>query len=159
MGKVILLLYLIFNLFIISNQESIILTTHNLCPYGSYPEGAEVKRIADRTFTGTAVDLVREVLEIMDIELTLIVVPWERAQQMVISGESDGFFAASQRDERDRFAVMSEIIADQNWNWYLLKNSPWIPDDPSFVTDAKVAGFVGSNMLKWMEDNEYRVIG
>ena len=140
-----------------SSKEKVILTTHNLYPYGSYPAGAEEQLIADETFKGVAVDRVRCVLDKMAIPLEIQVVPWRRAQFLVEQGMVDGFFAASQNDFRDEFADKTATIADQKWNWYLLKENPLSPLDPSFKEKARVGGFVGANMLKWMKEQNYNV--
>lgn len=150
---------LLFSVSFIFAQEKIVLTTHNLSPYGFYKEGEEVKVIADSTFQGPAVELVRDIMKRMNIELEIQVWPWERAQALVIDGLADGFICASQKDSRDNFAVMSEIIADQNWNWYLLEENPLDPNSKSFKEDAIVSGYIGSNMLKYMIENNYRIKG
>lgn len=138
--------------------EKVILTTHNLHPYGSYPDDIKIQPIiADETFTGEAIGLVRCVFQKMDIPLEIQVFPWKRAQMHVKQGLADGFFAASQKNTRDEFAVMTAEIADQKWNWYLLKENPLNPNDPSFKEKAEVGGFLGANMLKWMQANGYHV--
>jgi polar amino acid transport system substrate-binding protein len=139
------------------SEEKVILTTHNLYPYGSYPPGEKEMVVADETFKGVAVDRVRCVFNKMDTPLELQVVPWRRAQHLVKRGSADGFFAASQNDARDEFAVKSMIIADQQWNWYMLKENPLSPRDQSFKEKASVGGFVGANMLKWMQEQNYNV--
>ena len=140
-----------------SSKEKVILTTHNLYPYGSYPAGSKEELIADETFRGVAVDRVRCVLDKMAIPVEIQVVPWRRAQLLVERGKVDGFFAASQNDVRDKFAVKTATIADQKWNWYLLKENPLSPREPSFKKQATVGGFVGANMLKWMKEQSYNV--
>lgn len=142
-----------------SMPKKVVLTTHNLYPYGSYPKGNDFSMIANDSFRGVAVDVVRCVFLKMGIELEIHVVPWGRAQYMVRAGAADGFFAASQSAHRDEYAVMSDIIAEQNWNWYLLKENPLDPNDHSFKEQAIVSGFLGSNMLKWMEEHNYNIIG
>jgi len=139
------------------SEGKVRLTTHNLCPYGCYKESAANQQFEDSNYTGVAVDVVRCVFRKMDVSLEIIVVPWERAQRMVMHGKADGFFAASQKDSRDEFAVMSAIIADQKWQWYLLKENPLDPTRPSFKQQATVGGFLGANMLKWMEEKGYDV--
>jgi polar amino acid transport system substrate-binding protein len=139
------------------SKEKVILSTHNLYPYGSYPAEAKNKMIADETFKGVAVDRVRCVFDKMAIPLEIQVVPWRRAQLLVERGMVDGFFAASQNDVRDGFALKTTKIADQKWNWYLLKENPLSPQDPSFKEKATVGGFVGANMLKWMKEQGYNV--
>lgn len=141
------------------SQEQVILTTHNLCPYGCYPEGSDINQIADNSFSGIAVDVVRQVFEKMEIDLIVKVVPWERAQIMVQDGFADGFFAGSQKNSRDEYALMSAVIAEQNWNWYLLKTNVLDPANSSFKEEATVAGFIGSNMLNWMKENNYNIQG
>ena len=139
------------------SEEKVILTTHNLYPYGSYPPGEKEMVIADETFKGVAVDRVRCVLKKMDTPLEVQVVPWRRAQLLVKRGNADGFFAASQNESRDEFAVKTMSIADQQWNWYLLKENSLSPRDQSFKEKASVGGFVGANMLKWMQEQNYKV--
>lgn len=125
------------------------LATHDLCPYGCYDEyGA---------FDGYAVQVLRYAFEQMDIPLSIVVVPWERAQQMARTGRADGFFAASRNMRRDSEGTMSAVIADQKWNWYLLRDNTWDPRQEDFKHNAKVAGFLGANMLTWLEDNGYNV--
>lgn len=139
------------------SEDKVHLTTHNLCPYGCYKGNASNQQFEDSNYTGVAVDVVRCVLQEMEVSLEISVVPWERAQRMVIHGKADGFFAASQNDSRDEFAVISDIIADQKWQWYLLKDNPLDPTRPSFKQQATVGGFIGANMLKWMEAEGYDV--
>lgn len=138
--------------------EKLTLTTHNLPPYSYYPTTVPVKVVADESFTGVAVEVVRCVLDRIDIPYEILVVPWKRAQLLVEYGKADGFFAASQKDSRDEFAEISKPIADQKWQWYLLKENPLDPQDESFRRKATVAGFLGANMLDWMKENGYKVV-
>ncbi|MCG8689123.1 MAG: transporter substrate-binding domain-containing protein [Desulfobacterales bacterium] len=142
---------------IVFSKNKVILTTHNIYPYGSFPSGEE-KLIADESFTGTAVSVVRCVFKKMDIQLEIQVVSWNRAQVMVRAGGAHGFFAASRQESRDRYAVLSDRIGVQKWNWYLLKDSSLNPETPSFKKEALVGGYLGTNALKWMEDNGYRIM-
>ena len=139
------------------SDNAVTLTTHNLYPYGSYPEGKKGYGLANEKFRGTAVDVVRCAFDKMSIPLKIQVVPWERAQILAKTGYVDGFFAGSQKNSRDEYAIMSAIIADQKWNWYLLKENPLNPMDSSFKSEGSVGGFLGANMLKWMEKNGYNI--
>jgi polar amino acid transport system substrate-binding protein len=140
-----------------SSTEKVVLTTHNLYPYGSYPTEHTEKVVADDTFKGVAVDRVRCVFKKLDTPLEIQVVPWARAQVLVQRGRAEGFFAASQKDSRDAYAVKSAVIADQKWNWYLLNENPLSPRDQSFKEKATVGGFLGANMLEWMKEHNYKV--
>ncbi len=138
-------------------SKTVLLTTHNLPPYGSFSYGQKPRAIADEAFRGIAVDRVRCVFEKLGVHLEIRVYPWKRAQSMVQDGEADGFFAASRHIQRDEFAVMSDVVADQKWNWYLRKENPLSPDDPLFKETATVGGFIGANMLSWMQENNYNI--
>lgn len=140
-----------------SSAEKVTLTTHNLHPYGSYPAHHAGEIIADETFTGVAADLIKCVFEKLDIPLEIQVLPWKRAQLSVQEGRADGFFAASQNDAREEYAVRSVVVAEQKWTWYLLKDNPWTPQDPAFKAKATVGGFLGANMLDWMKEHHYNV--
>jgi len=139
-------------------NDEVILTTHDLYPYGSYPEKSLNKVIADDSFKGVAVDVVKCVLGKMKTPFKIHVVPWKRAQFLVQHGKADGFFAASQKDSRDEYAVMSAKIADQKWNWYLLKDNPLNPQEKTFKENATVGGFQGANMLEWLQENNFNVV-
>lgn len=146
-------------------QDKVILTTHNLCPYGCYKEEAstaEDKNTNDYTdrknnFSGIAVEVVNCAFEKIQQPFEIVVVPWSRAQKLVIDNKADGFFAASQKNSRDKFAVMSTIIAEQKWQWYLLADNPLQPNQVDFKDKAIVAGFRGANKLAWLVDNDYNV--
>lgn len=132
-----------------SELKPVILSTHNLYPYGYFNFKGE--------FIGSAVDVVRCIFDRMKQPYKFAVVPWKRAQKMASYGTSDGFFAASQNEQRDAFGVRTEFIADQNWTWFLLKSHRYHPNDPDFKEKAKVSSFLGANMHKWLIDNGFNI--
>ena len=129
--------------------KEVVLTTHNLPPYGSYQ--------ANGTFRGIAADRIECALMLMNVELVLKVRPWNRAQFEVKRGIADGFFAGSKNDERELYAVRSIEVADQKWQWYLLKENNWDVTSSEFHSSAKVSSFLGANMQKWLIDNNYNI--
>ncbi|PMJ89590.1 transporter substrate-binding domain-containing protein [Vibrio sp. 10N.261.55.A7] len=135
--------------------KPVVLATHNLSPYGSYPIDAPVELVANDNFRGFAVDRVRCAFEKMDQELTVLVVPWARAQRLAESAEVDGFFAGSENSYRDSYGEKSAVIAEQKWKWYWLKSNPQNVDD--LKSGARIGAFIGSNMSRWLEDNDYPI--
>ena len=127
----------------------IILTTHDLNPYSYYDSKGQL--------TGSAVEVVRCVMKQLREPYEIRVVPWKRAQFLVHTDQAHGFFAASRNYMRDRYAELSEIIAEQKWTWYLLADSPFDPKSDSFKTEATVTSFLGANMHSWLEGNGYKV--
>lgn len=128
--------------------ETIHLTTHNLVPYSYYDESGD--------FTGVAFEAVHCALSKLDYDIRLSVVPWQRAQNMVKSGQADGFFAGSQKDERDQYAVMTAPIADQNWAWFWRSERSIDPELLNQNTHFSRSSFLGANMQSWLIENDYK---
>ncbi|WP_295895814.1 ABC transporter substrate-binding protein [uncultured Vibrio sp.] len=135
--------------------KPVVLATHNLSPYGSYPVGMPIELVANEQFRGFAVDRVRCAFNKMGQELTVLVVPWARAQRLAESSEVDGFFAGSQNNYRDSYAQRTAVIAEQKWKWYWLKSNPQNVND--LKSGARIGAFIGSNMSRWLEDNGYPI--
>lgn len=127
------------------------LATHELYPYG-YHDSAQA-------FRGYAVDRVRFATARCNRELNLLVVPWARAQALAKNDAVDGFFAGSSNEEREALYVASDVLAPQNWTWYLLKDTPLDPGSPDFKHKARVGSFIGANMLTYLENNGFNVSG
>ena len=126
-----LILNLVFCCFVYA-ATPVVLTTHNLSPYGAYPDNAAKPLIADNTFTGTTVDKVRCAFNKLNRPLVINVMPWKRAQKMVQLKQADGFFAASKNQFRDSYASLSSIIDQQTWTWYQHKKSKSNPTSSAF---------------------------
>lgn len=123
------------------------LTTHDLPPYSVPAEG--------RAPSGIAVQTVQCAAHALTIPVNIEFFPWKRAQVMVQNNSADGFFAASQSDQRDAYAVLSATIAPQEWRWYLLKTSGMDPRSESFKHTARTSSFHGANMRDWLIQNGY----
>lgn len=93
----------------------------------------------------------------LDIAWNLKVTGWKRAQRMVERGRFQGFFAASQSAERDSIAVLTDVIAEQNWSWFLRADANADPKTEKFKREATVSSRFGANMHEWLIENEYRV--
>lgn len=126
------------------------LATHNQAPYGSFQVGGH--------FDGVAYRVVECALDHLGVEMSLHVVPWKRAQRQVLTGVADGFFAASQNTERDKYAIKSKDIFEQQWTWYLLNTAELKPGDLTFKHQAKVSSFLGANMHGYLKQRGYRVL-
>ena len=123
------------------------LTTHYLPPYSIPVEGAAP--------SGIAVDTVQCAAKALAIPVDIGFFPWKRAQVMVQTDSADGYFAASQSEQRDAYAVLSATIAPQEWRWYLLKTSTLDPRDDAFKSKARTSSFHGANMRDWLIENGY----
>lgn len=95
----------------------------------------------------------------LSIPVKIAFFPWKRAQEMVKNDSADGFFAASQADQRDAYAVLSSTIAPQEWRWYLMKESALDPRSAGFKKSARTSSFHGANMKYWLIENGYKTDG
>jgi len=112
----------------------------------------------DGSVGGLAADCVQCVLNKLDRDFVIKILPWQRAQSEVKAGKAHGFFSASRNDSRDQYAVLSASITDQFWNWYLKAGSKLDPLDPNFKISARTGSWFGSNSLNWLLENGYNVV-
>ena len=134
-----------------SQAPVVSLTTHDLPPYSFPVEG--------KAPSGIAVQTVQCAAEALSISVNIGFFPWKRAQEMVKNNSADGFFAASQANQRDAYAVLSATIAPQEWRWYLLKQSTLDPRSDGFKEIARTSSFHGANMQDWLMENGYKTDG
>jgi len=133
----------------VSAQEPLILLTDERPPFEfSGPDGRPA---------GVAVEIVRCALEKTGLPFEIKITPWKRAQLDTQRGKAAGFFSASHNADRDQYAQLSEIVVDQYWSWYVLKSSSLNPASKSFKAEARTASWLGSNSLKWLNANGYKV--
>jgi polar amino acid transport system substrate-binding protein len=130
--------------------EPIRMATHVQPPYGTYQ--------ADGKFDGIAVRVLSCVLERMHRPLRIEVYPWERAQALAELGVVSGFFPATIKPERLKWAGATDVIADQKWVWFMPSASTLDPHAPAFKADARVGAHFGSNRLKMLEEERYHVV-
>lgn len=90
-----------------------------------------------------------------DVEVRFL--PWRRAQEEVVAGTADGYFAASASADRDVHAVLSAPIAPQTWTWYFLPATTLRPGEAAFPQQARVTATRGSNMAHWLRGRGYRL--
>ena len=75
--------------------------------------------------------------------------PWKRAQIETKKGVSDGFFMASQNEERDVYATLSEPIFVIKWLYVTRKGSNISPRNADFYTKIFSAN-LGSARHSWL---------
>lgn len=138
-------------------KETITLTTFNLPHYGYFPLDSPILPIANASFSGEAVDTIRCAFKALPYQLKIKVMPWKRAQLTVQQKLADGFFSASKNQSRDRYAIFSEPIADQVWQWYFKAENNITPTVEGFKTNAKIGALNGSLMKTWLNENNYKL--
>lgn len=88
--------------------------------------------------------------------------PWSRAQLMTKNGGLDGFFAASQNEERDAYATLSDRFLPQSRRLYVLSGKTELPPEGLTLAYAassfRVAARHQSNALKTAEEMGFQIV-
>ncbi|QPG58193.2 transporter substrate-binding domain-containing protein [Shewanella eurypsychrophilus] len=105
--------------------------------------------------SGIAIDALRCVMQNLEQKYEVIFLPWGRAQKGVELGDYDAFFSASHNLKRDNYAVQSNTFIEQEWNFYLRKNSHIKPNIIDIKSTAKFASRQHSNTTHWLHQNQF----
>lgn len=135
-----------------SALPTIELVTHDIPPY-------VMLDAAGTPVDGMALRTLQCALQQLGVPYRLRNTPWARGQKSVELGQAAGFFPASRNSERDGWAVYAGPLAPQEWRWYLLKESRWEPSSRLFRDHAVVTAYHGSNMMQWLNNSHYRILG
>lgn len=121
------------------------------------PYHLETRRGAD----GIAVRALACVMARLNQPYIIDKLPWKRAQSQTEIGALDGFFIASQNNERDSYAVLSALFVPQVRSFYILKSG--IEGDSRQYTldhikqNLNVGARHGSNALYSLREAGYKV--
>jgi polar amino acid transport system substrate-binding protein len=70
----------------------------------------------------------------------------------------DGFFLATESDERNKKAEFSEPVLTIQWTWVWLKQRTDLsPGSANFKLKAQVAAQTNSNAFRWLKEHHYQV--
>ncbi len=131
-------------------EYDIVFAVPDFSPY-TYPDESG-------NLAGVGVEIIGKVLDELGVSYKLLLVSNHgRALNDTIAGDADGFFLASQNDERDDVARFSDTVMINNWNWFLPAGSDLDPHHESFRENAAVGSIINTNTEKWLTDNGYSV--
>ncbi|PKF61631.1 hypothetical protein CW745_09915 [Psychromonas sp. psych-6C06] len=110
-------------------------------------------------FSGIGINLIDRVMKDIGIDYQLRVTPnYARALGEVVRGQADGFFLASENEQRNEVAVFSEPLLINHWSWFFAPNKQLDPTSNSFKSTANVATIHGSNTHVWLTKQGYQSI-
>ncbi|WP_264345543.1 substrate-binding periplasmic protein [Rheinheimera sp. MM224] len=70
----------------------------------------------------------------------------------------DGFFLATESDERNKNAEFSEAVLTIQWTWVWLKQrTDLVPGSANFKHKAQVSAQTNSNTFRWLKEHHYQV--
>ncbi|EAR62079.1 transporter substrate-binding domain-containing protein [Neptuniibacter caesariensis] len=123
------------------------------------PEFPPYTYLQDGNIAGIGVRKIRSYLDELGTPYELSLVPnYGRAVQEVKHGRADGFFLATENEERNSFAVFSTPIVINNWSWFFPAESTVNPSDTDFKKTARIATHLKTNTHKWLLKNGYKVV-
>ncbi|MEZ8825911.1 transporter substrate-binding domain-containing protein [Vibrio amylolyticus] len=132
----------------IYGPSRLLLTTQDWSPYQEYKNGQ---------MQGLALDIVKCTLGKMSQPYRITMTSWSEAQLKVHSGTQHGFFVATNTQERNEYATLSDPIAEQNLYWYFGPGVPAKIDELSKLS-LKFSAKFGSNKWFWLKRNGYNVV-
>lgn len=113
----------------------------------------------DGEFHGIGIHKINQLLEELAINYQLRSVPnYDRALEELKQGKADGFFLATENEQRNNLATLSEPIMYNAWTWFLTQGSNWDPKSEDFRKHAKIATTHDSNTRIWLNENKYNVV-
>jgi ABC-type amino acid transport substrate-binding protein len=113
---------------------------------------------SDDEVSGTAVRAVECIMTLLKRPYEITVFPWVRAQKLVENGKFDAFFVASENENRNQYAKLSEPLFDSSWIWFYPKVSTIDPSSDEFMRNASVGAVFGTNMHAWLKSNFEHVV-
>ncbi len=129
--------------------------------YGGVKLGTQLwapyQKIEKGEVCGISVKIVRCILDRLHEDVSIVPLPWLRAQLSTQRGELDGFFAASQSDARDQFAVMSRPFIKQEWRIYFLQHEYKEASLKNVRDFYRLGARLNSNVAYWAKKDNFVV--
>lgn len=131
--------------------DGIVLGVPNFKPYTYLDRGK---------ITGSAIVPVKQALDDLDVPVTLRLYPtYTDLIKAIKRNEIQGFFLASQNEERDRYAQFSKPVTINNWAWFTLKEPKYPLGSDNFSHHALIGTIQKTNTFRWLVRNGYQAHG
>lgn len=120
------------------------------------PEFSPYSFNSDGIISGSAVLLAKDVFEELSIPIDLTLSPnYGRAVWKTKAGIVDGFFPASQNDQRDAIAQFSTPLLINRWSWFSIQARQFNRNDKQTM---RVGSLLSTNTHRWLDDAGYQQI-
>jgi len=120
-------------------------------PLYTYQENGQTK--------GIAYDAVAAIMTQMQQPFSVKLVPsFGRAIVDIRQNTADGFFLATENEERNVLAEFSEPVLSVQWTWvWLRQRTDLDPGSAEFKQQAQVSAHANSNIHQWLTEHNYQV--
>lgn len=140
-------------LFLFSNTvlgaERLLLATQLWPPYQTYDQGV---------MGGIAVERVQCALQRMQQPYRFTMTRWDKAQLLVESNRMDAFFTGSNNASRNKYAVMSTPVINEELTWFIAPDVNLDPEDESAKYQARYGAKFNSTKWLYLKKNGYNVV-
>lgn len=128
--------------------EELVFNTQNFPPY-HYRQ--------NDTILGPAVDIVQRVCEEADLECSIRLLPWPRAQMEVEKGRADGLFLIGWNEDRAKQLYFSYPILQSSYGFFVHSNNPLEYRSLLDISGYRVAVYGPSNTSASLENIRKRM--
>lgn len=94
----------------------------------------------------------------LNITISIVRVPWKRAQIGTKTGKYQGFIFGTQNASRDQYATFFPTELRLKW-YYLVKKHPSISLQDINSSELRLGALAGSSMERWGQENHGDVLG
>ena len=109
------------------------------------------------TFAGIGVEKVSLILNAMGVKYSFHPAPnYGKTLRELKVGKVDGFFLASENNERNQVALFSKPVAVNQWSWFFPKDSRLDPKSDVFKNTITVGTHLNANTHKWLLKKGYK---
>ncbi|GAA3912833.1 hypothetical protein GCM10022277_04440 [Litoribacillus peritrichatus] len=115
----------------------------------------------EQQLSGLGINVIRCIEQNTDLQFTLELLPWKRAQELVKQQKYDGFFVGSENNTRNQYARYFGPFITSYWHWYLKHEREARMDNNGLPTpeNINIGVVLGTNMHQWISAHEgYKII-
>lgn len=129
--------------------DRLLLATQLWPPYQTYEQGK---------MGGIAVERVQCALQRMQQPYRFTMTRWDKAQLLVESNRMDGFFTGSNNASRNKYAVFSTPVINEDLTWFMAPDVSIDPEDESAKYQARYGAKFNSSKWLYLKKNGYNVV-
>jgi polar amino acid transport system substrate-binding protein len=118
------------------NAGALTLTTEEYPPFNFSKDGG-------KTITGSATDVMNEVLKRTGIKATISLYPWERAYQSALDDKNTCVYSATRTEAREKLFKWVGPLASDSWTLYAKADSPITAASLDDVKKYSIGGYQG----------------
>lgn len=131
-----------------AHAGALTLTTEEYPPYNFSTDGG-------KTITGSATDVMNEVIKRTGIKATNAIYPWQRAYKMAQDDKDTCVYSATRTEAREKLFKWVGPVAPDSWVLYAKADSPITAKSLDDVKKYKIGGYQGDAKAAFLKDKGF----